>query len=136
MCYKDRVRLFVRVIILFSLVAGVTSCAGGEPRPLSDKIPPTISDIRIFGIDLDHMDISWKTSEPATSQVEYGEVVSGATTAYGMVTPLDENLVTVHAATLSGLAPTALYRFRIRAKDAAGNEAISEETLQATYFHL
>ena len=135
-CYKNCVMLFVRVITLFSLVAGVTSCAGGEPRPLSDTIPPAISNIRIFDISLTHMDISWTTSEPATSQVEYGEVVYGATTAYGMITPLDKNLVTIHAATLSGLSENTLYRFRVRAKDAAGNEAISEETLQATYFHL
>lgn len=66
--------------------------------------------------------INWTTDEPATSQVEYG-----LTTSYGNLTPLDPTLVTSHSVTKTGLARRTTYHYRVRSKDAAGNEAISTD---------
>jgi len=52
--------------------------------------------------------ITWRTMEPATTQVEYG-----LTTGYGSATPLDSRLLRNHAATLSGLVPGSNYFFRV-----------------------
>jgi len=70
----------------------------------------------------------WRTNESATSQVEYG-----TTPEYGTLSPLDPNLVTLHVVLLEGLANRQVYHFRVRSKDAAGNEAISEDANYSTY---
>jgi hypothetical protein len=49
------------------------------------------------------------------------------TTGYGYSTTLDVNLVTSHSQGLSGLSPSTLYHFRVRSKDAVGNERISSD---------
>ncbi len=69
-----------------------------------------------------HASLAWTTNEPATTQMEYGN-----TTEYGMITPLDENLVTTHSVTVIGLEAFRTYHFRVRSKDGSGNEAISED---------
>jgi arabinogalactan endo-1,4-beta-galactosidase len=66
--------------------------------------------------------ITWFTDEPATSQVEYGMTVS-----YGLSTTLDTSLVTGHSVNLSGLGTYTTYHYRVKAEDAAGNEAVSED---------
>jgi hypothetical protein len=85
-----------------------------------DTTRPTISAVAASGITASSANITWTTSEPATSRVEYG-----LTTSYGSSTPLDSTLVTGHAMTLSGLGPATTYRYRVRSIDAAGNERIS-----------
>ena len=78
-----------------------------------------------------HMDIGWKTNEPATTQVEYG-----LTLEYGSMTPLYPDLAINHGVTLEKLLDLTNYHYRVRSKDAAGNEAISEDRVQATYYHI
>jgi hypothetical protein len=51
--------------------------------------------------------ITWRTEEPAQTQVEYG-----LTKSLGSVTPLDSRLVKMHVATLTGLMPGSNYYFR------------------------
>lgn len=67
--------------------------------------------------------ITWNTNEGATSQVEYGQ-----TTGYGSTTTLDQNLVTSHSVSLSGLNATTTYHFRVQSKDASNNVATSADT--------
>src|SRR2546430_8474507 len=66
--------------------------------------------------------IAWVTNEASDSQVNYG-----LTTAYGSSTPVNASLVTSHLVTLSGLAGSQLYHFRVRSRDAAGNLATSTD---------
>jgi hypothetical protein len=54
--------------------------------------------------------------------VEYG-----TTTSYGTLSPLDSTLVTSHTVNLSALSRKVTYHYRVRSKDAAGNEAISDD---------
>ena len=84
-----------------------------------DTTAPTISSVAASGITSSSASITWTTSEPSTSRVEYG-----LTTSFGSSTPLDSNLVTAHAVTVSGLAPSTTYRYRVRSIDAAGNERV------------
>jgi len=93
--------------------------------------PPVILDVRVSSITSTTAIVTWTTDKPATSQVEYGR-----TTAYGSTTTLDTNLVTEHSVTLSGLTPSietdegpvyTTYYFRARSKDAASNEAVSDQ---------
>ncbi len=85
-----------------------------------DTTPPVISAIASSGISATGATIGWTTNEPADTQVEYG-----LTTAYGSTTTLDTALVTSHSQALSGLSASMLYHYRVRSKDAAGNQAVS-----------
>jgi hypothetical protein len=86
---------------------------------LADATPPVISAIAWSSISRSSATISWQTDEPATSQVEYG-----TTTAYGLLSPLDNTLVSSHSVTIELNSPTT-WHFRVRSRDAAGNESVS-----------
>ncbi len=88
--------------------------------PVLDTTPPIISLVSAAGLSSTGAIITWTTSEPGDSQVEYG-----TTTAYGSVTSPDPALVLSHAQTPSGLAAGTLYHYRVRSRDAAGNLAVS-----------
>jgi hypothetical protein len=85
-----------------------------------DIMPPVISNIQVTNISRNSATITWTTDEPSTSQIEYG-----LSTTYGSLTPIDYNLVTVHSVKITGLSKSSIYNFRVRSKDAAGNEALS-----------
>ena len=93
----------------------LTTLAEGDTRP------PLISAVDISDRSESSATISWTTDEAATSQVQYG-----ATDAYGSATPVDEALTTSHSVTLAGLEPDTTYHFRVKSKDAIGNETTSE----------
>ena len=102
--------------------SGKEATSGGDLTTLAqtDTTPPTISEVNVSNINESSSSatIEWKTGEPATSHVEYG-----TTAAYGSNTQ-DDELTTSHSVTLTGLEPDATsYRFRIKSKDASGNEA-------------
>jgi len=85
------------------------------------KVPVLLSAIMASNVTQSSALVTWQSNQPATSQVEYG-----TTEAYGSMTPLDATLSTRHSVTLTGLSPATTYYFRVRSKDAAGNEVISE----------
>jgi beta-lactamase superfamily II metal-dependent hydrolase len=89
-----------------------------------------ISEVSASDITTSTATITWTTNEPATSQVEHGETVE-----YGNSAPLDKNLVTNHSVKLSGLESNTTYHFRVKSRDAAGNEAVSEDNAFATAQH-
>jgi hypothetical protein len=68
--------------------------------------------------------VSWTTSRPATSQVEFGvdapQVIR------------DTSLVTSHHVVLTGLTPCTTYRYRVRSVTAGGGLSISPESTFAT----
>ena len=87
----------------------------------SDTVPPVISTVAAT-VTTQSATITWTTDEGSTSQVEYG-----LTTAYGSTTVLDSTLVTSHTVTVSGLTQGTLYHYRVRSRDASGNERISSD---------
>ena len=88
----------------------------------NDTRPPLVSGVTASAITSSGATITWTTDEVSDSQVEYG-----LTTTYSSSTPVTASLVTSHLVTLSGLAGTQLYHFRVRSHDAAGNLATSTD---------
>lgn len=89
-------------------------------KTFSDTVSPILSSIAAGSITGTGAVITWTTNEAATAQVEYG-----TTTAYGSSSALRSTLLTSHSRTLSGLAPSTLYHYRVISRDAAGNTAAS-----------
>jgi hypothetical protein len=108
----DDVRLYSRVLSA-SEVMDVYN--GGTSQQ-----PPVISSVSATSVTASGATITWTTDKPADSQVDYG-----LTTAYGSSTTLDPALVLSHSQALSSLIPNALYHYRVRSKDGAGNIATS-----------
>jgi hypothetical protein len=92
-----------------------------EPQSI-DSTAPVITDVSTQTIGKTGAVITWTTDEAATSQVAYGLISSD-----GSTTALDSNLVTSHTITLGGLTPSTAYNFKVKSKDAGGNEAVSED---------
>src|SRR6185503_16315548 len=80
---------------------------------------PTISSVAASNITHDSAVVTWTTSEPATSQVDYG-----TTTAYGRSTAIDNTLTLSHSVAVTGLVASTTYNYRVRSKDAATNERL------------
>ncbi|PYQ38282.1 MAG: hypothetical protein DMF77_24570, partial [Acidobacteria bacterium] len=97
----------------------------------ADVVAPVISAVTASAITISGAAVSWTTNEPSDSQVEYG-----ATTAYGSLTTFNKTRVTSHASTLSGLAASTLYHFRVRSRDFAGNLAVSSDFTLTTLADL
>ena len=86
----------------------------------NDVTPPGISAIAVGTVNQNGASISWLTDEAADSQVEYG-----STDAYGLSTTINRSLLTNHTVVVSGLDPDSTYHYRIKSRDAAGNESTS-----------
>jgi len=105
-------------VLLIALLLVLGACAQASPPSTPDNALPLILDVLVSGITEASAVISWKTSEPADSQVEYGK-----TTDYDSSTLLNDHLVTSHSVSLSALQPNTTYHFRVRSKDNLGNKA-------------
>lgn len=92
-----------------------------------DTTAPTLTAIAASNITGTNATVTWKTNEPATSQVQYGP-----TTAYGSTTTLDNTLVFSHSQVLGGLSPSTSYHYRVVSKDAVGNQATSPDQTLTT----
>jgi hypothetical protein len=82
-----------------------------------DTTPPVISNRSVSEITTTQTTIRWETNEPATHKVEYGTTVS-----YGQAVNLPD-AGTIPRAVITGLTPDTLYHYRVRSRDAAGNES-------------
>jgi glucose/arabinose dehydrogenase len=88
--------------------------------PGPDTTPPVLTNIAAGSVTSTSAVVTWRTSELANSQVEYG-----TTTAYGSTTTLNTTLANSHSHSLSGLTANTLYHYRVHSRDAAGNLATS-----------
>lgn len=96
-----------------------------------DTRPPKISDVvvdaSIRGTGAEargQVVVSWKTDEPASSQVAYGEGSSGFLSS---TTSEDAKLTTDHVVVISDLSTSRVYHFEPRSFDKARNEAKGEQ---------
>ncbi len=94
--------------------------------PPADTTSPLITNVSVSSTG-NNMMVTWATNEPATSQVEYGKTIN-----YGSSTPLDESLSSSHSVTVNELELGISYHFRVKSKDNAGNQAISEDNTFTT----
>ena len=102
-----------------------------------DTRPPKISDLTVevkssgFGEGQKSQIIaSWQTDEPASSQVEYAQGISG--TEYSNKTKEDSALSLNHAVIVSELEPSKVYHLKAVSRDAAGNPGYSTDTTTIT----
>jgi hypothetical protein len=93
------------------------------PEAPKDTIPPTIKDVAVKDLTSNTATVTWTTSEPATSEVDYG-----FGTGYGVVAN-DPNPVTDHKIVLNTatLAPNTEYHFVVKSVDPAGNAAADSD---------
>lgn len=110
----------------------------GGTTTTTDTTKPVITNAKAT-VGVGGIVITWATNENASSQVEYGK-----TTTYGSVypdvpaddpttlgpdgKPLSAGVVT-HSVTIStaSLEQEVAYHYRVKSKDAAGNEAVSDD---------
>jgi hypothetical protein len=97
----------------------------------SNCAPPlTISLVQASNIDASSAVITWQTSNPASSRVDYG-----ATTSYGSLVT-DGSSVRSHSLTLNGLTNNATYRFKVSSTDAFGQTSASADSGFTTFANL
>ena len=138
-------RLFL-LSFLF-LLAAVSACQGAPtPSPTPERSPtatptlaaaytppvnPVINQFRVQDAAEGVLTVIWWTDRPTTGRLEYG-----LTDQYGLSTPWTEGLTTSNGATVSGLPGVeVMYHFRIRVKDAAGNETVLEDEVVNIYVY-
>ncbi len=106
------------------------SSTSGGAATTTDTTKPQISGVKATAGPTSAA-ITWKTDEPSSTQVEYGK-----TSSYGSVAPAQpdtdpttgKSLGAIdHPVTLSGLESGTTYNYRVKSKDKAGNEAVSED---------
>ncbi|TXG76410.1 hypothetical protein E6P97_03535 [Patescibacteria group bacterium] len=92
-----------------------------------DTRPPKISDVTIeTGLrgsgaeSRGQIIISWRTDEPSTSQVAFGQ---GQTGELGSKTPEDGRLTTEHVVIVSDLPTSSIYRVQALSRDKADNQS-------------
>ncbi len=114
-----KMSIFSGVILLALLLA---TPALAQVNGSTDLTKPTISSVTVSNITSTRAEVTWSTNEPATSYVDFGTSDLYGTTAG------EGSYLTAHIVTVSGLTANTIYHFRIRSKDAAGNEATSTDT--------
>jgi len=86
----------------------------------NDITPPVISGVASLNVTASSVTIDWFTDETADSQIEYG-----TSPAFGNLTTKDNQLLTSHSQTISGLSGPTTYYYRVLSADAAGNQQTS-----------
>jgi methionine-rich copper-binding protein CopC len=88
--------------------------------PAADKAPPKLSAVRADPLPDTTAAISWRSSEPSDSRVEFGTSPGSLTSSR-----VDAEAVTAHHVVLTHLAPGGIYYYRVVSRDAAGNVTAS-----------
>ncbi len=96
-----------------------------------DTRPPKITDMKVetsikgTGSDAQgQIIVSWKTDEPSTSQVAYGE--GSNSSSYNSSTAQDANKVTDHLVIISNLSTSKIFHLQSLSRDGSNNQAFSE----------
>ncbi len=106
--------------------AGNEAVSANLVRATTPPAPPTVSGIAIAGVSDVAATVSWTTSTPTTSQVEYG-----ISTDYGSIA-VDTEFLTDHRLTLTNLSTDTVYHYRIGGLDAYEQPASSSDQSFAT----
>lgn len=107
----------------YTLSEASTPLSGTEPTSAKkDTTPPKISGVSVSA-GATMATITWTTSEPATSEVDYG-----LNLGYGL-TAVNQTLVTAHKLKLTSalIEPATTYHLRVKSTDEAGNSATSND---------
>lgn len=83
---------------------------------------PVISSVAVSSITQSSAIVTWTTSEPATSRVDYS-----IGSSYNLSSPYDAGLMTNHYVPLTTLDPETVYHLRVRSISATGNESVGSD---------
>ena len=100
------------------------------PAPITplDSTLPRITEVAAVVLENVTARVTWNTDRPCEAQVEYGPTIS-----YGNKSAATGSGATKHSILLTNLLPNTTYHYRVIAKDAAQNTAISSDfTFTAT----
>ena len=93
-----------------------------------DTVPPVISQV-VSTTDYYNARVTWRTSKPADSAVQYGELTQPpANVAYAGA------LVTNHSVTISGLLGNHVYNYQVVSRDQAGNTTVDDNNGNLYFF--
>jgi hypothetical protein len=112
----DDVRLYGRALAATD-IANIMK----EADAAGDTVPPVISGLAVRSITSMSAVVDWVTNEPADTVVEFGP-----TSAYG-TRLADAAMSPAHSRTLTGLAASTTYHYRVSSRDAAGNVTVSPD---------
>lgn len=120
------------VSVSFGAVAAASGSSAAPakpaaPAPPKDTTAPVITAVKPTGVGAFGATITWATSEPADSVIEYG-----LDTNYGLSTSVTAPS-TAHSVPLNSnfIAPLTLIHYRVKSTDGAGNVATgTDQTLQ------
>lgn len=87
-----------------------------------ENAPPVIASVALGATAPGRAVVLWTTDKRADSQADYGPSPS-----YGSTTPLNPVRALKHSAELTGLAPGAMYHYRVRSRGASGVLAMSDD---------
>lgn len=96
-------------------------------RTKLDNTPPSILNLSVSNAFIPNRTdrlqtvVTWRTDEPATGAIQYGEGAA-ASTPLSLQASEGDKLSTEHAIILTSLKPATLYRFQMSSADAAGNK--------------
>ena len=116
----DDVRVYTRALTQTEIQTDMSTPVGGSSP--SDTTPPVISAVMSSNITATGARISWSTSEPADSRVEYGTAIP-----YDQTSVLDLSLVSSHSQSIDGLSSNTQYHYRVHSRDASGNASLSSD---------
>jgi hypothetical protein len=88
---------------------------------LVDTVPPVITNVAAV-TDYYNAQITWKTSKPADSAVQFDEVSQPPANVVYSAT-----LVTNHSVILNGLLPNRVYHYAVISRDQAGNTTVDDK---------
>ena len=115
----------------------VAEDALGAPALLAHRIDASFGDVTITPLPTDEgmvlsnilvdatdtsATVSWRSSLPGTSRVEYG-----TTTEYEGGAAIGGSFATVHTLVIAGLSPNTLYHFRVAVTEQGGTETTSAD---------
>lgn len=90
-------------------------------QPAPDTTAPVISNIQTSNITATSAVTSWSTNEASDSMVQYGLATSYGSTASSTAS------VTSHQISLSNLASSTTYHYRVKSTDSSNNQALSQD---------
>ena len=100
-----------------------TPTASTTPEaPPPAPTPPVISNVLVSAVGTSTATVSWTTSKPTTSDIQFGP-----TTSYGFSVGKNTMLNTSHTRTISNLTASTLYHFRIIVADSANNTVLGKD---------
>ena len=89
---------------------------------------PVISGVTVTAITTTSATINWSTDQGSSTQVSYG-----TTTGYGLLSGLNNALVTTHSVTLTGLVAGTTYNFApLSTNTTGGSAAVANHTFATT----